>query len=165
MRAVAERVQVKAGSLYYHFASKDLIIDEILDTGIEMLLAEVQQALDRLPAKASFAEQIEAAVEAHISGMASRELLFMQVYEHLPPVLKRRSRSMRRRYANLWTGLLEDGVRRGEVDPRVDLSLFIPYFLGGLSRVPEWIHATKAKSGEVARLATITLLKGIATKP
>ena len=34
MRAVGSGVGMKAGSIYYHFASKDEIIEEILNIGI-----------------------------------------------------------------------------------------------------------------------------------
>ena len=37
MRAISQRVQIKAGSLYYHFASKDDIVFEIMNLGAAML--------------------------------------------------------------------------------------------------------------------------------
>src|SRR5712672_2428673 len=72
MRAVADQVQIKAGSLYYHFASKDQIIKEILNSGIVMLTEQVRRKLDALSDDAAFAERIEVAIEAHISSMSDR---------------------------------------------------------------------------------------------
>ena len=54
MRAVAARVNMKAGSLYYHFPSKEDIVGEILNLGIEDLYESVQAELSRTPADATF---------------------------------------------------------------------------------------------------------------
>ncbi|MBM0206459.1 TetR/AcrR family transcriptional regulator [Micromonospora sp. STR1s_5] len=161
MRAVAERVKIKAGSLYYHFRSKDDIIEEILNSGIAALLDQVGSRLGQLPANASFKERVVVAVEAHLACMIGGETGHMNVYEHLPPVLKRRSRKMRDTYAGLWFELFTFGVEQKEVDRDLDLTLFVPYFLGGLNRVPEWFRPRKAKSSDVAAMAAETLLHGV----
>lgn len=161
MRAVAALVDMKAGSLYYHFKSKDEIVEEILNQGIETLFDFVQDTIRNLPAEAPFAEKVSAAVGAHLSSMVGKDRTFMHVYEHLPPVIKRRSRKMREKYAQLWRDLFAAGVDGGEVDPAIDLAIVIPYFLGGLNRVPEWIRASGATSDTVTALATTMLLKGV----
>lgn len=162
MRAVALRVEIKAGSLYHHFDSKEEIVEEILNTGLVMILADVQKKLNAVRSDASFAERIKVGILAHISCMLGRETVYMQVYEHLPPVLKRRSRAMRDKYAKLWFRLFEDGVKEGDIDANINLNVFIPYFLGGLNRVPEWCRHKKVKSSEVAEIATRVLLNGVA---
>jgi TetR/AcrR family transcriptional regulator, cholesterol catabolism regulator len=164
MRAVAEQVQIKAGSLYYHFSSKDQIIKEILNSGLVMLLKKARQRLETLPRNATFAERIRAAIDVHISSMASRDAVLMQIYEHLPPVLKRESSAMRKDYASLWFELFSDGIERGEIASDLNLTLFVPYFLGGLNRVPEWSRSVGAEAPEVARLAATVLLDGVATR-
>ncbi|WP_336812997.1 TetR/AcrR family transcriptional regulator [Bosea sp. MMO-172] len=161
MRAVAALVDMKAGSLYYHFKSKDEIVEEILNQGIETLFEFVQDTIRNLPAEAPFAEKVSAAVGAHLSSMVGKDRTFMHVYEHLPPVIKRRSRKMREKYAQLWRDLFAAGVDGGEVDPAIDLAIVIPYFLGGLNRVPEWIRASGATSDTVTTLATTMLLRGV----
>ncbi len=161
MRAVAALVDMKAGSLYYHFKSKDEIVEEILNQGIETLYDFVQETIRKLPQEAPFAERVEAAVRAHISSMVGKDRKYMHVYEHLPPIIKRRSRKMREKYAHLWHELFAGGVAGGDVDPGTDLGILVPYFLGGLNRVPEWIRASGAGSDAVASLATATVLKGI----
>lgn len=161
MRAVAEAVNIKAASLYYHFASKDHIIAEILNTGIAMLLDDVKNRLETLPPGAPFAERFEAAIQSHISCMTGSGTHYMQVYEHLPPVLKRNSRAMRERYAKLWFGLLTLGIEQGAVDPGLNLKIAVPYILGGLNRIPEWFHSSKFRQEEVAATASSILLGGL----
>lgn len=164
MRAVAALVDMKAGSLYYHFKSKDEIVEEILNQGIETVYTRVSETLRSVPKEAPFAERLAAAVGVHVSALVGKDQKYMHVYEHLPPIIKRRSRKMRESYARLWHDLLAGGVASGAVEADVDLSLLVPYFLGGLNRVPEWIRSSGANGEQVARLAIATLLDGIAAK-
>jgi AcrR family transcriptional regulator len=161
MRAVAALVDMKAGSLYYHFKSKDEIVEEILNQGLEGLFEFVQGTIQAVPDSTPFAGKIEAAVAAHISSMVGQDRKYMHVYEHLPPIIKRRSRQMREKYAKLWYDLFAQGVASGAVDASVSLNLLVPYFLGGLNRVPEWIRASGAKSEDIAALASSMLLRGV----
>ncbi len=164
MRAVAALVDMKAGSLYYHFKSKDEIVEEILNQGIETLYARVAEALRSLPADAPFVGRLSAAVGVHVASLVGKDQQHMHVYEHLPPVIKRRSRKMRESYTRLWLDLFAGGVASGEVDAGIDLHLLGPYFLGGLNRVPEWMRASGANSDQVAALAVTTLLDGIGAR-
>lgn len=162
MRAVASRVGMKAGSIYYHFASKDEIIEEVLNIGIETLYDYVASELRKLPADAPFEQKIRVATTAHLHCLVGPEIRYLQVYDHLPPVQKRKSRKMRGKYAKLWYDMFADGVWRNHVDATVNLKVLVPYFLGALNRVPEWIHATGSRDEDVANLAVTTLLKGVA---
>jgi AcrR family transcriptional regulator len=164
MRAVAALVDMKAGSLYYHFKSKDEIVEEILNQGIETLYARLAETIRNLPKEAPFADRLSAAVGVHISSLVGKDQKYMHVYEHLPPIIKRRSRKMRERYAQLWHDLFADGMASGEASNGQDLQLLVPYFLGGLNRVPEWMRASGASSDQVAALAVATLLDGISAK-
>jgi TetR/AcrR family transcriptional regulator, cholesterol catabolism regulator len=163
MRAIANEVKVKAGSLYYHFSSKDQIIDEVLNSGLAMLLQEVQGRLDELPKTAPFAERVEVAIRVHIACMVHPDSVYLRVYEYLPPVLKRRSRAMRKRYAELWFTLFRDGIDNREVEPGLDLAIFVPYFLGALNKIPEWFRHKKFREADVAALISSTLLRGVSS--
>ena len=162
MRAVAARVHMKAGSLYYHFSSKEVLVEEILNLGIENLYNHVDAALQALPADIPFKKKLETAISAHMSGLFGADKK-LQVYEHMPPPLKRSSRKMRENYAQLWRDLLTEGMARGEVSSDANLKVLVPYFLGGLYRVPGWIRSSGSTSGEIASFATSVLLHGIST--
>ena len=162
MRAVASRVGMKAGSIYYHFASKDEIIEEVLNIGSETLYNYVASELRRLPKHAQFAQKLRVAAAAHLHCLVGPEIRYLQVYDHLPPVQKRKSRRMRGKYAKLWYNMFAEGVWRNQVDPTVNLKVLVPFFLGALNRVPEWIHTADSRDEDVATLAVTTLLKGVA---
>ena len=161
MRAVASRVGMKAGSIYYHFASKDEIVEEILNIGIETLYEYVTAELGKLPEDAPFEQKVRVATVAHLHSLVGPEIRYLQVYDHLPPIQKRKSRKMRGKYAKLWYDMFADGVWRNRVDANVNLKILVPYYLGALNRVPEWIHVSGSNDEDVAALAVNTLLKGV----
>jgi len=162
MRAIASRVGMKAGSIYYHFASKDEIIEEVLNIGIETLYEYIATELSKLPDDAPFAQKVRLATSAHLHCLVAPQIRYLQVYDHLPPLQKRKSRKMRGKYAKIWYDIFSDGVWRNQVDATVNLKVLVPFFLGALNRVPEWIHTTGSRDGDVADLAVAILLKGVA---
>ena len=101
MRAVASRVGMKAGSIYYHFASKDEIVEEILNIGIETLYEYVTAELGKLPEDAPFEQKVRVATVAHLHSLVGPENRYLQVYDHLPPIQKRKSRKMRGKWLTL----------------------------------------------------------------
>jgi TetR/AcrR family transcriptional regulator, cholesterol catabolism regulator len=80
MRAVASLVNVKAGSIYYHFASKNEIVEELLNTGIARLLEYVRRVLGELPSEALVDTRVEAAVIAHVPCMVGLHRDLLQIY-------------------------------------------------------------------------------------
>src|SRR5882757_1287344 len=52
LRDIAAATGMKAGSLYYHFASKEEIAETVMAEGIDLVRAAVKQALAARPADA-----------------------------------------------------------------------------------------------------------------
>src|ERR1017187_997773 len=69
LRQIANAVGIKAGSIYYHFTSKDELLGVILDTGIRVVGHEVRKRVEALPAAATYREKIAAGIEGHLFGM------------------------------------------------------------------------------------------------
>lgn len=161
MRSISEKVNIKAGSLYHHFSSKDEIVVEIMNKGVERLLDEVRGAVESRPDDAGFADRLATAVRVHVACKTDKHLLFMQVYEHLTPIIKRQGRVMRKRYADFWKDLIEAGKASGEVRADLSVALFVPYVLSGLNRTPEWFNAEHMVLDEVVQMIVDTLTSGI----
>ena len=101
---------------------KDEIVEEILNQGIETLYARVAETIRGLPQEARFADRLSAAVGVHISSLVGKDQTYMHVYEHLPPIIKRRSRKMREKYAQLWHDLFAGGIASGKAANGQDCS-------------------------------------------
>lgn len=161
LRSIAERVNIKAGSIYYHFASKDEIVVEIMNSGVTMLLEQVRQAVDSLPAGTPFPQRLEIAMRTHLAGKLNRDLPFMRVYEQLMPVTKRRGAPMRRKYADFWVSLIEEGKRTGEVRDDLPTVPFVSYLLSSLNSTPEWFNAEQLPFDELMKMILSVIHRGI----
>jgi AcrR family transcriptional regulator len=51
LREIADAAGIKAGSIYYHFGSKDDILGEVLDAGIDAVMSAVRERIAALPVR------------------------------------------------------------------------------------------------------------------
>src|ERR1700686_1953648 len=63
---VAEYAEIQAPAIYYYFASRDDLIEEVMFSGIDEMGKHLQKVLDALPLETSPMDRIMAAVEAHL---------------------------------------------------------------------------------------------------
>lgn len=143
LRELAERVGMKAGSFYYHFKSKEEILDELLVASIELVSEAVTQAIAKAGPGAPVRDRLIAAMRAHITAFLSREgqsTVLMRIWENIPPALKHRNREKRREYARIWVGLIDEGMREGLIRTDMDRRVVVPFVIGTMSRALEWYN-------------------------
>jgi len=143
LRELAERVGMKAGSFYYHFRSKQEILDELVVASVDMVLNAVSNAIHDLGPDATYVDRLVAAMRAHLLPYIQSEdahaAALMRVWEHTPPAMRHRMRAKRREYAQVWYELVEEGIREGVIrddDPR----MLVAFMLGSMGRVQEWFN-------------------------
>lgn len=123
LRDIAAATDMKAGSLYYHFVSKEALAETVMVEGIEIVRSAVQQALAAQPPDSDPLDDIEVAIKAHLRALrdsgdyASANI---RCFAHVPPEMRRRLRKVRQRYEADWRKLLararESGALRQEID-------------------------------------------------
>src|SRR5215216_6584211 len=69
---IAERAGMKAGSLYYHFDSREDLVAEILHRGIQRSFDHVRDAVDAMPPNAPAIDRLATAVRAHTLAIVER---------------------------------------------------------------------------------------------
>src|SRR5229473_5228008 len=58
---IAEEAGTQSGSLYYHFESREELIEEVLQEGVRLSFARVRAVLDAMPPNGSPLDRLDAA--------------------------------------------------------------------------------------------------------
>ena len=154
LRQIAEAAGIQAGSVYYHFKSKDEILAEILDVGIDKVQQAVEDRLSLLPANATAREKIAAAIEGHLLGLLQHgdfTSASIRTYGQLPAELKRSNQARRTNYSRFWDRLLADAAERGELRSEIDLHIARLVILGAVNWTVEWYDPKRGSVESVAK--------------
>lgn len=171
MRAIANAAGIEAGSIYYHFDSKEEILDAVLDLGLRDLLDGVRAAI-ACPAP-SGRDRIAAAMATHLHYLFQASdftLANIHVYGQLPRQLRARHASDRHEYARLWDGLLRDAREAGEIRADIKVKPLRQLILGALNWTVEWFDPSRADQpghhslDELTRMLQLLLLDGLTAK-
>jgi TetR/AcrR family transcriptional regulator, cholesterol catabolism regulator len=125
INAIAAAAGLKTGSIYFHFESKDRLVEAMLEEGLLASLAFLDAALAAIPDRANAAARLGAAIRAHATAVHELSNYTVAV---LAPTFPSDSagtaaRKLRRSYVSRWTQLVRDaqsaGVLAREPDPRL----------------------------------------------
>ncbi|WP_065382868.1 TetR/AcrR family transcriptional regulator [Hyphomonas sp. ND6WE1B] len=166
LREIAALTGLKAGSVYYHFPSKEDLLDQVLLAGIERLTHTVRQKIADLGPNASATQQIRVMIRAHVTSFLDVQddaNTYLRIYDFLPPVMKRRTRRNRLSYAQIWFDTFDAGVERGEFSADIDRITFISYLLDSMNGVIEWFRPARMTIDGVCEMIESTVLAGILT--
>ena len=164
LRDVADAAGIKAGSIYYHFASKDQILAEVLDKGIEVVAAAVRARVDALPSGTSARERIAAAIEGHLWGLLHHgdfTSANIRIYGQIPPAAKERHKLVRRAYADYWDALLRDAQASGELRADSTAAVIRLFVIGALNWTVEWYNPQKGSFADFAAQVTTIVFDGV----
>lgn len=141
LRQIARRANIEAGSVYYYFESKDQILDEVMEHGIRVVYAAVENAVDTLPASASPRQRLETAVAVHLYTLlrySDYTSANIQNFRLVSRAAQNRNKAIRRDYSQYWNRLFEEAQRAGEIAAHVDLSVARLFLLGTLNWSINW---------------------------
>lgn len=166
LREIADAAGVKAGSIYYHFESKEEILGEVLDKGITIVANAVRARIEALPADASWRDRIAAGIEGHLWGMlhyGDFTSANIRVYGQIPTSAKNRHKIVRRAYADYWDRLLASALASGELRQDTGLAVIRLFVIGALNWTVEWYNPQRGSFQDFARQITAIVFDGILT--
>jgi AcrR family transcriptional regulator len=164
LRQVADAAGIKAGSIYYHFDSKDQILGEVLDKGIELVMQAVRQRIDALPTDATYRQRIAAGIEGHLYGMlhyGDFTSANIRIYGQIPLAAKKKHRVVRRAYAEYWDHLFDAARTAGELRTDASLAVIRLFVIGALNWTVEWYNPKRGAFKEFAAQITNIIFDGI----
>ena len=144
---------LRAGSIYYHFASKEQILEEVLDIGIRRISESVQAAVGELPDGTSHRRRITVAMTSHLSALLRHgdyTSANIRIFGQIPEEVRERHLEVRHVYEAFWRRLLEEACKAGEIRSDLDLGLARLAILGGLNWSIEWYRPEGATIEAIA---------------
>ncbi|MCX4552803.1 TetR/AcrR family transcriptional regulator [Streptomyces sp. NBC_01387] len=167
VRKIADEAGILAGSLYYHFDSKESMLDEILSTFLDELWARYDAVL---AAGQSPRQTIEDLVTESFREI-DRHRAAVAIYQKESKYLSIQPRfgylaDSQEKFEKAWLGTLERGVADGAF--RSDLDIRLTY---RFVRDTVWVAASWYRPGgqhspeEIARQYLAMVLDGIASGP
>lgn len=154
LKDIGKSAKVHAPAIYYYFDSKEKLLEEVLNIGIDRIHDSVREAIDAIPADASHRERVETAVRVHLATLLQHsDFTAANIINYaLAPKKARAENHLRREaYGDLWRKLLLDAQKAGEIGSHVDLSLLRLFLIGALDWSHEWY---RPEQKPIARMAT-----------
>jgi AcrR family transcriptional regulator len=162
MRDIAGAVGVLPGSLYAHIASKEALLVDIVENGINRFLAAVRPHAE---SGATPTEKLRAMVIAHVAVVADnpeRSLVVFHQWRFLGDDNIQAAIGKRRDYEQAFIGVIEEGMKSGAFRANLNRRIAVLTILGALNWTPEWLSPGGSLSPEeVGGLIADTLLMGV----
>jgi AcrR family transcriptional regulator len=163
---IAELAEVQAPALYYYFASREQLIEEVVTLGMARALEHVSEALDALPATATALDRICAAVGAHLEvvlRLSDYASAAIRNGPQLPADMRERQLARERSYGEVWRKLIEQARVAGELHPDLDPRAARMLILGGLNWATEWWNPGRGSLRSVITTAQLMARQGLGT--
>ena len=167
VRDIADAAGILSGSLYHHFDSKESMVDELLDTFQTELWKKYDaiEASEQSP-KAKLEAVVRASFEAideHRNEVAifQTDAAYLTTFERFAYLDERNLK-----FRALWLGLLEAGVRSGELRSDLDTELVYRFLRDTVWVAVRWYRPGGALTpADVADQYLTILLQGISRDP
>ncbi len=141
LRQIAKDVNIKAGSIYYHFPSKEDLLFHVLEEGLRQIVHEVDKAVAELPPDAPFRERMRVVVRSHLHGLlqvGDFSSANIRIYGQVPPEVRRRHYVARREFADWWDRFFAQAVAEGALRADLNASVLRVFVVGALNWTVEW---------------------------
>lgn len=165
LRDIAAAMGMKAGSLYYYFASKEELAETIMTEGIDRVREAVKKALAAQPANADPLDNIAVAIKAHLMALhvsgdyASANI---RCFTHVPDEMKLRMRKVRKRYEADWRKLIGTAREAGRLAEDVDDDALRYVLFGAMNWTLEWLRRGNPSPDRLGEMFFRILFNGAA---
>lgn len=153
LREIAEAVGIRKASLYYHFASKEEIVEEVVNDGVRFVHESVVAALAETEGAAP-RERLEAAIRAHLSalhGHGDYTSASIKVFTFGAVPAPESVRAVRRAYEDVWRGLIAELQQAGALPAERAPDALRLFLLGALNGSTDWYRPERFRIDALAR--------------
>lgn len=165
LRDIAAALDMKAGSLYYHFSSKEELVLEILTIGLGNIIDTVIRDVESLPKTATSKEVLVTAAKAHLYALLEKgdyTSTSIRNYGQMPLAVQKEGRKIRDKYEDMWRQWLQQAQDNGEIRQSVNLKILRLSLLGSFNRTLTWYKKGGLSIEEIAESQIDIYWSGIA---
>ena len=164
LRDIADSADMQAGSLYYHFDSKEALAEAVMDEGVIGARRAAAAEIEALGPDANPFDRIEAAFRGHLGYLldeADFAVATLRMLHQTPDPIRLRHLRKQRAFGRFYAQLFEDARDVGLIRPEFDLSALRMLLLGALNWSPEWFHEDRLPPEELARQLSRMVQHGV----
>ena len=161
---IAAEADIQAGSLYYHFDSKEQLLDEVLERGHGRVAETVRERIEELGPNANFKDRLQVAILAHLEiNFLHNDYAEANIHLHnqIPKAIRQRHIRKHRKYAAYWHDLLSEAQDSGEIRQDVDISMARLNLFGMMNWSIEWYRPGRLDIKDLADNMCRTLFDGV----
>ncbi len=161
---IARVAGMQAGSLYYHFSSREELVAEVMRTGVAEVQARMQAGLAALPADASHRDRLATAIALHLTAVLEQSdyaSATIKLFGQVPKDIQKQQLANERAYGKQWRQLLRDARDAGEIRGDLNLSAMRMMIVGALNWAVEWYHPEDGPAEDIARDFVEMVLHGL----
>lgn len=161
IRNIADAVEMRPASIYHHFSSKDALLAEILDIGMDAVTTAFEAASEATSGTASGLDRLEAHVGAHLQALFAHHAFtaaHVTVFPFVPDAVRSTAVPQRDAYEAKWTALLKS-IAPGATPEALRLTRLALF--GAMNSSVQWFDSTESSSDELATAIVTTLWYGL----
>ena len=148
---IAQEAGIQTGSLYYHFANREALVEEVLNLGLEFSRNQVQQALAAAPEDATAGDRLAIALAAHAASVletSDYSAANSRIFALATDEVRARHYELQRDYGTFFHALYQDAIDSGELRADVDPTIIRMLLFGAMNWAAEWFRPGRGRSGQ-----------------
>ena len=164
LRDIAEAVGMKTGSLYYHFSSKESLVEEILSLGTQGAFEASKAAVDALGPTADPVDKLGAVVLAHtrfLHDEADFASANLKILQQVPPQIRERHVRQDREYGHFVADIIDEIAAAHGLAPGIDASVLRMLCFGAMNWSISWYDPKGASPTQIADQLMTMVRRGV----
>lgn len=138
---IAKMAGTHAGSLYYHFESRDHLVVELLNYAVIRMEQDTATALSALPPGSNALDRLVTLIRSHVMSALKLDdyaRATQKVSDQVSDEIRGKISLVPRRYAKRWDVAIKEAVAEGYLRPGINQRLLRLMIVGAVSWIPDW---------------------------